>query len=38
VGQPFNFGGGMFYGADLKTPLVGCGAVERAFLVGEVKT
>jgi hypothetical protein len=33
VGQPFNFGGGMFYGADLKTPLVGCGPVRRAFLV-----
>jgi hypothetical protein len=37
VGQTFNFGGGMLYDGDLKGPIIGCGAVKRAFLVGEVK-
>jgi hypothetical protein len=37
VGETLNFGGGMFYETEMKTPVVGCGTVKRAFLVGEVQ-
>jgi len=37
IGQALNFGGGMIYDDELKTAVVGCGVVKRAFLVGEVK-